>query len=63
MIMVAIGSVMYYGMNLVLMRLEHVRVGLGEVGTAVFGAILQAAELHLHAGVRHQQRRAGYCGL
>ena len=38
MIMVAIGSVMYYGMNLVLMRFEHVRVGLGEVGTAVFGA-------------------------
>lgn len=35
---VAIGSVMYYGMNLVLMRFEHVRVGLGEVGTAVFGA-------------------------
>ena len=25
-------------MNLVLMRFEHVRVGLGEVGTAVFGA-------------------------
>ena len=37
-IMVAIGSVMYYGMNLVLMRFEHVRMGLGEVGTAVFGA-------------------------
>lgn len=38
MIMVAIGSLMYYGFNQVLMRFEAVRVGLGEVGTAVFGA-------------------------
>ena len=38
MIMVAIGSVMYYGFNRILMRFEAVQVGLGELGTAVFGA-------------------------
>ena len=38
MIMVAIGSVMYYGFNRILMRFEVVEVGLGEIGTAVFGA-------------------------
>lgn len=38
MIMVAIGSLMYYGFNRILMRFEAVEVGLGEVGTAVFGA-------------------------
>ena len=38
MIMVAIGSAMYYGFNRILMRFEAVRVGLGELGTAVFGA-------------------------
>lgn len=38
MIMVAIGSVMYYGFNRILMRFEAVQVGLGEIGTAVFGA-------------------------
>lgn len=38
MIMVAIGSVMYYGFNRILMRFEAVQAGLGELGTAVFGA-------------------------
>ncbi len=38
MIMVAIGSVMYYGFNRILMRFEAVQTGLGELGTAVFGA-------------------------
>lgn len=38
MIMVAIGSVMYYGFNRILMRFEAVQIGLGELGTAVFGA-------------------------
>ena len=38
MIMVAIGSAMYYGFNRILMRFEAVQVGLGELGTAVFGA-------------------------
>ncbi|MDD6643408.1 MAG: MATE family efflux transporter [Firmicutes bacterium] len=38
MIMVAIGSVMYYGFNRTLMRFEAVQAGLGELGTAVFGA-------------------------
>lgn len=38
MIMVAIGSLMYYGFNQVLMRFEQVQLGLGEIGTAVFGA-------------------------
>lgn len=37
-IMVAIGSVMYYLFNIILMRYEAVQEGLGEVGTAVFGA-------------------------
>ncbi len=37
-IMVAIGSVMYYLFNIILMRFEAVQLGLGEVGTAVFGA-------------------------
>lgn len=37
-IMVAIGSVMYYLFNLILMRFEAVTAGLGELGTAVFGA-------------------------
>ncbi len=37
-IMVAIGSVMYYGLNQVLMSFESVEVGLGELGTAVYGA-------------------------
>ncbi|MGN1307928.1 MAG: MATE family efflux transporter [Faecousia sp.] len=38
MIMVAIGSLMYYGFNRILMRFEAVQIGLGELGTAVFGA-------------------------
>ncbi len=38
MIMVAIGSLMYYGFNRILMRFEAVQTGLGELGTAVFGA-------------------------
>lgn len=37
-VMVAVGSVMYYLFNQVLMRFEAVEVGLGETGTAVFGA-------------------------
>lgn len=37
-IMVAIGSVMYYLFNIILMRFEAVRTGLGETATAVFGA-------------------------
>lgn len=37
-IMVAIGSVMYYLFNIILMRYEAVEVGLGETATAVFGA-------------------------
>lgn len=37
-VMVAIGSVMYYLFNIILMRFEAVQTGLGEVGTAVFGA-------------------------
>ncbi|MBQ7870550.1 MAG: MATE family efflux transporter [Oscillospiraceae bacterium] len=37
-IMVAVGSVMYYLFNQVLMRFEAVELGLGETGTAVFGA-------------------------
>ncbi len=37
-IMVAIGSVMYYLFNITLMRFEAVEPGLGETGTAVFGA-------------------------
>ena len=37
-IMVAVGSVMYYLFNIVLMRFEAVETGLGELGTAVFGA-------------------------
>ena len=37
-IMVAIGSIMYYGFNQVLMGFEATQIGLGELGTAVFGA-------------------------
>ena len=37
-VMVAIGSLMYYFFNIILMRFEGVQEGLGEVGTAVFGA-------------------------
>lgn len=37
-IMVAIGSVMYYLFNIILMRYEAVQIGLGEDATAVFGA-------------------------
>lgn len=37
-VMVAIGSLMYYLFNRILMRFESVQVGLGELGTAVFGA-------------------------
>lgn len=37
-IMVAIGSLMYYSINLVLTRFEHISVGLGEVASTVFGA-------------------------
>lgn len=37
-VMVAVGSVMYYLFNKVLMRFESVEVGMGELGTAVFGA-------------------------
>lgn len=38
MIMVAVGSLMYYVFNRILMRYEGVSVGLGETATAVFGA-------------------------
>lgn len=37
-IMVAIGSLMYYSINLVLTRFEQISVGLGEVASTVFGA-------------------------
>ncbi|MBQ3217141.1 MAG: MATE family efflux transporter [Oscillospiraceae bacterium] len=37
-VMVAIGSLMYYFFNIILMRFEAMQEGLGEVGTAVFGA-------------------------
>ncbi len=57
--MIAIGSVMTFLMNKILITYHAAH----ETAATAFGVVLQAEFLYLHAHFRHEQRRDSHRGL